>query len=182
MGWGTLINCFYIPGSMIGGLLSDRIGRRKTMALGFLLQGVFGFILGGALKPIQTNLPLFIVLYGVFLTLGEIGPGATIVVTASESFPTSLRGHGVGLAAAFSKAGAAVGTQVFKPIMASWGDDEFRGTQAVFLIGSGFAILGALLALLVLKDPKKDLEDVDDDWKDYLQDHGYSNIQWGGIQ
>ncbi|KAJ5930335.1 hypothetical protein N7466_005828 [Penicillium verhagenii] len=179
MAWGTLINCFYIPGAFIGGFLSDRIGRRRTMALGFFLQAILGFILGGALGPIQTNLPLFIVLYGVFLTLGEVGPGSTIVLTASESFPTSVRGHAVGLAAAWSKAGAAIGTQVFKPILASWGDDELRGTQAVFLIGSGFAVLGALLAWFVLQDSNKILDHGDQEWKDYLVAHGYTNIEWG---
>lgn len=179
MAWGSLINCFYIPGAFIGGLLSDRIGRRRTMALGFFLQAILGFILGGALGPIQTKLPLFIILYGIFLTLGEVGPGATIVLTASESFPTALRGHGVGLAAAWSKAGAAIGTQVFKPILASWGDDELHGTQAVFLIGSGCAVLGALLAWFVLEDSDKFLDHGDQDWKDYLTANGYTNIDWG---
>lgn len=76
LGWGIVINCFYIPGPFLGGYLSDRIGRRKTMALGFALQAVLGFVLGGAMGPIQGNLPLFIVLYGIFLTLGEVGPGS----------------------------------------------------------------------------------------------------------
>ena len=179
MGWGTLINCFYIPGAFIGGLLSDRIGRRRTMALGFALQACLGFILGGALGDIQPILPLFIVMYGIFLTLGEVGPGSTIVLTASENFPTAVRGHAVGFAAAWSKAGAAVGTQVFKPIMASWGDDTFHGTQAVFLIGSGFAVLGSLLAFFVLPDTDRNLDNGDQDWKDYLAAHGYRNIEWG---
>jgi MFS family permease len=179
MGWGTLINCFYIPGSFIGGYLSDRIGRRQTMALGFFLQAILGFILGGALGQIQTVLPLFIVLYGIFLTLGEVGPGATIVLTSSENFPTSIRGHAVGFAAAWSKAGATIGTQVFKPILAHWGDDELRGTQAVFLIGSGFAVLGALVAFFVLEDPDKVLDNIDADWKEYLRQKGYEDIQWG---
>ncbi|KAJ5666580.1 hypothetical protein N7462_010989 [Penicillium macrosclerotiorum] len=179
MAWGTLINCFYIPGAFIGGFLSDRIGRRRTMALGFILQAILGFILGGALGPIQTKLPLFTVLYGIFLTLGEIGPGSTVVLTASESFPTALRGHGVGLAAAWSKAGAAIGTQVFKPILAIWGDDELHGTQAVFLIGSGFAIVGACLAWFVLQDSDKILDHGDQEWKDYLSAHGLTNIEWG---
>ncbi|KKA21753.1 hypothetical protein T310_4202 [Rasamsonia emersonii CBS 393.64] len=179
MAWGTLINCFYVPGPFIGGYLSDRIGRRRTMALGYLLQALLGFILGGALGPIQTVLPLFIVLYGIFLTLGEVGPGSTIVLTASESFPTAVRGHAVGFAAAWSKAGAAIGTQVFKPILAHWGDDDFRGTQAVFLIGSGFAVLGALVAWFVIPDPERNLENGDDEWKEYLRAHGYENIEWG---
>ena len=75
LGWGVVINCFYIPGPFIGGILSDRIGRRKTMALGFALQSILGFVLGGAVAPIQDYFPLFVVLYGVFLTLGEVGPG-----------------------------------------------------------------------------------------------------------
>lgn len=179
MAWGTLINCFYIPGTFIGGFLSDKIGRRRTMALGFFLQAILGFILGGALGPIQTKLPLFIVLYGIFLTLGEVGPGSTIVLASSENFPTAIRGHAVGFAAAWSKAGAAIGTQVFKPILASWGDDEVHGTQAVFLIGSGFAVLGALLAWFVLQDSNKVLDHGDQEWKDYLVSHGYTNIEWG---
>jgi hypothetical protein len=85
----------------------------------------------------------------------------------------------VGLAAAFSKAGAAIGTQVFKPILASWGSDETRGTQAVFLIGSGFAVLGALLAWFVLQDSDKILDHGDQEWKDYLAAHGYEHIEWG---
>ena len=32
----------------------DRIGRKQTMTLGFILWGVLGFIIGGALGPIQT--------------------------------------------------------------------------------------------------------------------------------
>ena len=75
LGWGVVINCFYIPGPFLGGFLSDRIGRRRTMALGFTLQATLGFILGGAIHKIQGVFPLFIVLYGIFLTLGEVGPG-----------------------------------------------------------------------------------------------------------
>jgi len=178
LGWGTVINVFYIPGAIIGGLLSDRIGRRRTMALGFGIQAILGFILGGALGSIQTILPLFIVLYGIFLTLGEVGPGATIVLTSSESFPTSIRGQCLGLIAAFGKAGAAIGTAVFAPILASYGDSVYRGNQAVFLIGSGFAAAGALTSLFIIPEISNRLEDEDDAWKVYLKDNGY-DIQWG---
>lgn len=75
MGWGVLINSFYIPGPFIGGYLVDKIGVRKTMTLGFALQAILGFVLGGAYYKIQNIFPLFVVVYGVFLTLGEVGPG-----------------------------------------------------------------------------------------------------------
>ncbi|KAH7116976.1 major facilitator superfamily domain-containing protein [Dendryphion nanum] len=177
-GWGTLINCFYLPGGFIGGYLSDKIGRRRTMALGFGLQAILGFIMGGALEHIQHRTGLFIVLYGLFLTLGEVGPGATIVATSSEFFPTSIRGQMLGLCAAISKAGAAIGTSVFKPILLSYGDDTVRGNQAVFLIGSGFAVLGMLVAWFLIPSQTPDLVKEDEDWKVYLRDRGYE-IEWG---
>ena len=48
----------------------DRIGRKQTMTLGFACWAVLGFIIGGALKPIQSVFPLFIVLYGFFNAFG----------------------------------------------------------------------------------------------------------------
>lgn len=65
IGYGTVVNCFYLPGCLVGGLLMDWIGRKQTMTLGFACWAVLGFILGGALGPIQSVFPLFVVLYGI---------------------------------------------------------------------------------------------------------------------
>jgi MFS family permease len=177
LGWGVVINCFYLPGPFIGGYLFDRIGRRKTMALGFTLQALLGFIFGGANQQIQKIFPLYIVMYGLFLTLGEVGPGSTVVLVATESFPTSIRGQMMGFVSAWSKAGAAIGTQVFSAIMSSW-VDEAKADQAAFLIGSSFALVGALIAWFVLPDMSTRLEDEDDAWKEYLAQHGWK-AEWG---
>lgn len=77
IGYGTVINLFYLPGCLTGGLLMDRIGRKQTMTLGFVLWAILGFIIGGALGPIQSVFPLFVVLYGIFNALGEMGPGVS---------------------------------------------------------------------------------------------------------
>jgi hypothetical protein len=37
---------------------------------------------------------------------------STVGITATEPFPTSIRGHTMGFISAWSKAGAAIGTQV----------------------------------------------------------------------
>ncbi|CAK4031167.1 major facilitator superfamily transporter [Lecanosticta acicola] len=177
LGWGVVINCFYIPGPFIGGYLSDKIGRRQTMCLGFTLQAILGFVIGGANEKIQSVFPLFIVLYGVFLTLGEVGPGSTVVLTASECFPTSIRGQMMGLVSAFSKAGAAIGTQVFSAILASWTDEQ-KANQATFLIGAAFALVGASIAWFVIPDVSARLEDDDAAWKKYLAENGWQ-AQWG---
>ncbi|KIX08792.1 uncharacterized protein Z518_03449 [Rhinocladiella mackenziei CBS 650.93] len=177
LGWGVVINCFYIPGPFLGGYLSDKIGRRKTMALGFGLQAALGFILGGANEKIQNVFPLFVVLYGLFLTLGEVGPGSTVVLTASECFPTSIRGSMMGFVSAWSKAGAAIGTQVFTAILNSYTDSS-KGGQTAFLIGSAFAVVGALIALFVIPDVSRRLDDEDEPWKLYLAEHGWQ-ADWG---
>ncbi|KAK8213723.1 major facilitator superfamily domain-containing protein [Phyllosticta capitalensis] len=177
LGWGVVINCFYIPGPFLGGYLSDRIGRRQTMCLGFALQACLGFILGGASKEIQTVFPLFVVMYGLFLTLGEVGPGSTVLLTASECFPTSIRGQMMGFVAAWSKVGATLGTQAFTAIQNSWSDAD-KSNQAAFLIGSAFALLGALIAWFVIPDVSARLEDEDAAWKKYLEENGWQ-AQWG---
>ncbi|KAM0692107.1 hypothetical protein Q7P36_008308 [Cladosporium allicinum] len=175
----SLIKSFYIPGPFIGGYLSDKIGRRKTMALGFTLQALLGFIFGGANQQIQKIFPLYIVLYGLFLTLGEVGPGSTVVLTATESFPTSIRGQMMGFVSAWSKAGAAIGTQVFSAIMSSSSfTDPAKADQAAFLIGSSFALVGALIAWFVVPEMSNRLDDEDDAWKAYLAENGWE-ADWG---
>jgi MFS family permease len=84
IGYGTVVNCFYLPGCIVGGLLMDWIGRKQTMTLGFACWAVLGFILGGALGPIQSVFPLFVVLYGIFNAFGEMGPGVATFLCGAE--------------------------------------------------------------------------------------------------
>jgi hypothetical protein len=73
--------------------------------------------------------------------LGETGRGVATFFYAAESFPTPLRGHYMGFAAAVGKAGAAIGTQVWTPIQNSFSSVE-KGQQGALLIGSAFALVG----------------------------------------
>lgn len=156
----------------------DRIGRKQNMALGFFVWALWGFLLGGALHPIQTVFPLFVVMYGIFQCLGEMGPGVSTFLCSAESFPTPLRGHFIGFAAAFGKAGASVGTQVFIPIQHSFSSTE-KGQQAVFLIGSGFTIIGGLIAWFLIPDMSRELETEDSRFKAYLVENGYDITSYG---
>ncbi|CAG8053089.1 unnamed protein product [Penicillium salamii] len=172
IGYGTVINCFYLPGCLLGGLLMDRIGRKQTMTFGFLLWALWGFILGGALRPIQGVFPLFIVMYGIFQALGEMGPGVSTFLCASESFPTPLRGHFLGFAAAVGKAGASIGTEVFTPIQNSFAS-PVQGQQAVFLIGATFTLVGGVIAWTLIPDMSRELESEDAKFETYLAENGY---------
>lgn len=47
-----------------------------------------------------------------------------------------------------------------------------------FLIGSGFAVLGAAIAMFVIPDVSRRLNDDDEAWKIYLAENGWE-AQWG---
>lgn len=87
----------------------------------------------------------------------------------------------MGFISACSKAGAAIGTQVFTAILNSFTDNPAKGDQAAFLIGSGFAVLGGLIAFFVIPDVSRNLEEDDAAWKVYLADNGW-DAQWGDTE
>ena len=111
-GWDTIINLFYIPGAVGGAWISDWIGPKHALAIFVFLQGVVGFIMAGAYSKLDTSAHVagFVVVYGIFLSLGEAGPGDNIGLVASKTSATAIRGQYYAIAAAFGKIGAFVGT------------------------------------------------------------------------
>ncbi|GJC91441.1 metabolite transport [Colletotrichum higginsianum] len=178
IGWSALINAFALPGAFIGALLMDRLGRRQTYALGWAIVCVFGFAIGGSMIQLNNVFPLFVTLYGLFQTFLSVGPGDCNFLVSSESFPTPLRGHFLGFAAAVGKAGAAIGTTALSAALASY-DDRLQGQQAIFLIGSGISVVGTLCVWFLIPDAPKHLEDEDVRFKKYLEANGYDTSQMG---
>ncbi|KAK8109242.1 glycerophosphoinositol permease 1 [Apiospora sp. TS-2023a] len=178
IGWSALINFFALPGSFIGALLMDRIGRRQTYALGWSIVCIFGFVIGGAMVPLQHVFPLFVVFYALFQTFLSVGPGDCNFLVSSESFPTPLRGHFLGFAAAVGKAGAAIGTTVLSQALASF-DDKVQGQQVIFLIGSALSVVGTLCVWFLIPDAPANLEDEDVRFKNYLEENGYDTSDMG---
>lgn len=117
-------------------------------------------------------------MYGIFQALGQMGPGVATFLCAAESFPTPLRGHFLGFAAAVGKAGASIGTQVFITFQNSFSSTE-KGQKAVFLIGAAFTVVGGLIAWFLIPDMSRELETEDARFKAYLQEHGYDIDLYG---
>jgi hypothetical protein len=94
-GWDTLLTFFYVPGALLGSFLADMpmFGPRKGLAYFAVAQGLVGFLLAGTYKYLlkKENLGGFIVLYGIFLMLGEMGPGDNIGLLASKTSATAIR-------------------------------------------------------------------------------------------
>ena len=95
------------------------------------------------------------------------------MATPAQDSLLTLPRHFLGLAAAFGKAGSAIGTQVFTPIQNSF-DDATQGIQAVFLIGAAFAAAGGIIAWTLIPNRSRDLESEDAKFRAYLEENGYS--------
>jgi MFS family permease len=180
-GWNVIINLFYMPGTLGGAFVVDYLGPKNTMITGLLCQAVFGFIMSGAYVPLSKHIAAFAVVYGIFLSFGELGPGNCLGLLAGKSGPTAVRGQYYGFAAAVGKIGAFVGTWAFPPMIDAFGGDaSVKGNTGPFWVGSGLAILSALTTFFFIKPLTHDgMVAEDQAFREYLQAHGYDTDQMG---
>jgi len=181
LGWNVVINLFYMPGTLIGAFIVDYLGPKYTMITGLLLQAVIGFIMSGLYSQLTEHIAGFAVVYGIFLSFGELGPGNCLGLLASKSSPTAVRGQFYGLAAAVGKVGAFVGTWAFPPMIQAFGGaDSNRGNTGPFWVGSGLAILSALVTFFFIRPLTQDGMILEDRlFREYLEAHGYDTSQMG---
>ncbi|MCJ1483395.1 hypothetical protein MMC06_003562 [Schaereria dolodes] len=183
-GWNTITNLFYIPGAILGAFVSDWIGPRYALAFGVAAQGIVGFIMAGTYSLLDTpkNVAGFVVVYGIFLSLGELGPGDNIGLVASKTSATAIRGQYYAIAAAMGKIGAFVGTYLFPVIQnhAPGGPDSVRAGQDPFFVSSSLCIFSAFLALFLLPHIGQDtITEEDIKFRAYLEANGWDTRQMG---
>ena len=179
-----MINVFYLPGAIGGAFLSDWIGPKHALTIGVLLQGIVGFIMAGCYGLLDTSAHVagFVVVYGIFLSLGEAGPGDNIGLVASKTSATAIRGQYYAIAAAAGKIGAFVGTYLFPIIQANapGGTDSVRGGQDPFFVSSSLCIFSAMLAFFLLPHIGQDTITSEDlKFRAYLEGHGWDTRQMG---
>jgi len=180
-GWATVINLFYMPGTIGGAFVVDYLGPKNTMITGLVLQAIIGFIMSGLYVQLKKHIAAFAVIYGIFLTFGEFGPGNCLGLLASKSGPTAVRGQFYGIAAAIGKVGAFAGTWSFPVIIDDFGGPSTnRGNTGPFWVGSGLAILSALITFFFIRPLTHDgLVKEDMLFREYLEAHGYDTSRMG---
>lgn len=166
--WTLLLGIIAIPGVIVGALICDKLGRRNTLMLGFSGYIVFGLIIGLGFDKISKITPLFIVFYGLMMSMGNLGPGDMMGLTSSESFATPIRGTCYGISAAIGKVGAVVGTKTFTPIQVH------LGKKWTFIIAAICGLSGVIVAWLFIPQLKDDdLLEEDVKFKNYLLEQGW---------
>ncbi|PFH56413.1 hypothetical protein XA68_16545 [Ophiocordyceps unilateralis] len=178
-GWNTVINMFYLPGTMLGALVSDWLGPKYTLIGGVTVQAVVGFIMAAVYDSISRNVAAFAVVYGLFLTLGELGPGNNIGLLAAKTCATGVRGRYYGISAAIGKIGAFVGALVFPFIQAAGGANKVQSAQYPFWVASSFCILSAAVALCIPNIGQDTITREDADFRAYLESRGWDTSLLG---
>lgn len=173
---------FYIPGAMLGSVLSDWVGPRYALTGGVTAQAAVGFIMAGLYPQLARpeHVAGFAVVYGVFLSLGELGPGDNIGLLASKTCATGVRGQYYAIAAALGKAGAFVGTYIFPYIEAAGGSNKNASAQYPFYVSSSFCILMAFLTRFCIPHIGQDTITTEDrKFRYYLEEQGWDVKQLG---
>lgn len=165
---------------MLGSIYSDKIGPRYALASGVFAQAIVGFIMAGLYPHLARpeNVGGFAVVYGIFLSLGELGPGDNIGLLASKTCATGVRGQYYAIAAAIGKIGAFVGTYVF-PYIEKAGGNANQSAQYPFYVSAGLCILSGILALLLPHIGQDTITQEDIKFRHYLETQGWDVRQLG---
>lgn len=169
--WQLLLGVLAIPGVLLGAWLCDRLGRKNTMMLGFSGYLVFGLIIGLSFDKITKIVPLFVIFYGLMQSSGNLGPGDMLGLLSSETYATSVRGTCYGISAAVGKAGAAIGTQAFKPIQ------DNLGKKWTFIVAAICGVAGVLVTFFFIENiTGEDLSIRDEKFRAYLVSQGWEGV------
>ncbi|MDF2701826.1 MAG: major facilitator superfamily 1 [Rubrobacteraceae bacterium] len=136
-------------GYLCHGFVGDRIGRRLTIAGGWVISGLaYTFMLFG---PDSQGFVLTMYTVGLFFI---IGPYAALLFFMGESFPTRVRGTGASFVNAMGPIGAIVGGALLTAFLTATGNNM---VLAAFLSGGIATILSGVLMLGTrdVKDPRQ---------------------------
>ncbi|NLF69373.1 MAG: MFS transporter [Candidatus Anammoximicrobium sp.] len=150
-GWATGIMMIgWATGGIIFGMMSDRWGRVKTMAVTLLVYSGFTGLSGIARNPEEFLIYRFLVGLGVG---GMFGAATTLV---AESVPSHVRAIALGSLQALSAGGNIIGSLMSTYIQPGQAEffHGFSGWRVLFFVG----ILPALLVIpimFVLREPER---------------------------
>ncbi|CAI5760036.1 unnamed protein product [Candida verbasci] len=181
-GWNIVFNVFYLPGSFLGAFAADYFGPRLTLAVGVLCQAVIGFAMSARLADLKKHIAGFVVVFGIFSTLGEFGPGNNIGLIASKTSATPIRGQYYSISAAIGKIGSFVGSYVFPAIQKHYKnpDKPDLELQVPFYISAGLCCVSGCLALFFLPNIGQDaINHEDREFINYLQANNFDISKLG---
>lgn len=125
---GALVGC------LIGSLLIDRIGRKRTIVPAFLFTGVFGLMYALQTSTVSAIIVGFLLMMCLYVLMASV-----VAVYAPELFATKVRFRCVGFANAVAKL-----LNVLMPMVVGWMLTSL-GATSIFVAISAIAIASMLI-------------------------------------
>jgi PHS family inorganic phosphate transporter-like MFS transporter len=143
-----------LPGYYVSVYFMDSLGRRNIQLQGFFFMALTFAALGIFFDPLKDVPGLMMILYGLTFFFSNFGPNSTTFVLPAETYPKQVRTTLNGFSAAMGKAGATLGSSVFKPLST---ETSVGFTMCMCAIVS---LLGLILTWFCVEDRRgKEMED-----------------------
>ena len=141
--WVTVVRLGGLVGSLVGGWLTDKWGRRKTIFLSLIIFGPVVFLL--AKLPFGVALAIIFIIFGWLMSMRE----TTMQTFLMDSSPPQLRATVFGIYFGFGQQGSSVIQPVAGELM------DMMGIVGVFNVIAYISIgMSALSVILALKKVK----------------------------
>ncbi|MHA7239626.1 MFS transporter [Arthrobacter sp. TMS1-12-1] len=146
-----VINLLAYFGYVFHGWIGDKVGRKRTIIVGWIISGLSFAVM---LSPLVSSPFLIIVTYGTGLFF-LVGPYAAIQYFMAECYPVSCRATGVAFIGAMSQPGTILGGALFTIVAAQAG----TGAGALWVGALGTLLSGVLMiaarpvAAVALEEP-----------------------------
>jgi putative MFS transporter len=133
----VLLNLFLLAGAIVGVVIMNMVARRRFVIWSFAVLAAVGAVLG-----VWPNAPVSVILICFSIFAFVISAAADLEsVYPSEIFPTEVRASGVGIAAAISRVGAAIGTFLLPTSVAQ------LGVGPTMLIATAVLLVGLVISI-----------------------------------
>lgn len=142
-----------IPGVLAAIYMGPVLGMRRLQIYGFWLLGGVYIVMGLLFQLVPDSHAL---LFGAYCALQfalNWGPNLSTFVLPSETYPTEVRCTFNGASACMGKAGALIGSAIFKPINDAW------GIHVVFYICTGVCLVSIWATHTFVHETRPELQD-----------------------
>ncbi len=117
--------CFGLAGGLLAIVVIERFGSRRVTLVGFALQAAALLVLAVLGVPSSALVLIAVTMIAVFMFAQGFGPGANLMNYATLSYPTRLRGIGVGFNQGTLRAFSIVSLLTFPILTTSLGTGVF---------------------------------------------------------
>ena len=122
MNFSLCLICMMVPGAVLTVIALKYIPAKMVCVIGFWGMG-FTYLIVSILDPLLTGSTGFVMflLFGTNIMAVNFGPNVCTYILPMLYFHRDVRGKYHGISAAWGKAGAAVGTFMFLPLLENFG-------------------------------------------------------------